>query len=53
MYFLKNTPDYTLNREVQHHIEIELGSEPPYWPHYQLGPAEQDKLEEQIKDLLP
>ena len=34
--------------EVQHRIEIELGSDPPY----RLGPAEQDELEEQIKDLL-
>ena len=39
-------------REVQHHIEIELGSKPPYRPPYRLGPAEQDELEEQIKDLL-
>ena len=40
------------NREVQHRIEIEPSSDPPYQPPYQLGPAEQDKLEEQIKDLL-
>ena len=40
------------NREVQHHIEIEPGSDPPYRPPYRLGPAEQDELEEQIKDLL-
>ena len=33
-------------REVQHHIEIELGSKPPYRPPYRLGPAEQDELEE-------
>ena len=39
-------------REVQHQIEIELGSKPPYRPPYRLGPAEQDELEEQIKDLL-
>ena len=35
-------------REVQNQIEIEPGSKPPY----RLGPAEQDELEEQIKDLL-
>ena len=40
------------NREVQHRIEIESGSNPPYRPPYRLGPAEQDELEEQIKDLL-
>ena len=39
-------------REVQHQIEIEPGSKPPYQPPYRLGPAEQDELEEQIKDLL-
>ena len=37
------------NREVQHRIEIEPGSDPPYRPPYRLGPAEQDELEEQIK----
>ena len=28
------------NREVQHRIEIEPGSDPPYRPPYRLGPAE-------------
>ena len=37
------------NREVQHRIEIEPGSDPPYWPPYRLGPAEQDELEEQLR----
>ena len=37
------------NREVQHRIDIEPGSDPPYRPPYRLGPAEQDELEEQIK----
>ena len=37
---------------MQHQIEIEPGSKPPYRPPYRLGPAEQDELEEQIKDLL-
>ena len=40
------------SREVQHHIDVEPGSKPPYRPPYRLGPAEQDELEEQIKDLL-
>ena len=39
-------------REVKHHIDVEPGSKPSYRPPYRLGPAEQDELEEQIKDLL-
>ena len=38
--------------EVQHVIEIEPGSKPSYRPPYRLGLAEQDELEEQIRDLL-
>ena len=37
------------NREVQHHIEVEPGSDPPYRPAYQLVSAKQDELEEQNK----
>ena len=40
------------DRQVQHQIKIEPGSKPPYRPPYRLGPAEQDELEEQVKDLL-
>ena len=40
------------SREVKHHIDVEPGSKPSYRPPYRLGPAEQDELEEQIKDLL-
>ena len=40
------------SREVQHVIEIEPGSKPSYRPPYQVGPAEQDEPEEQIRDLL-
>ena len=39
-------------RVVEHSIKIEPGSKPSYRPPYRLGPAEQDELEEQIKDLL-
>ena len=39
-------------RVVEHSIEIEPGSKPSYRPPYRLGPAEQDELEEQIRDLL-
>ena len=38
--------------EVQHKIEIDPGSKTPSRPPYRLGPAEQDELEEQTKDLL-
>ena len=39
-------------REVQPQIEIKPGSKPPCRPPYRLGFAEQDELEEQIKELL-
>ena len=39
-------------RVVEHTIKIEPGSKPSYRPPYRLGPAEQDELEEQIRDLL-
>ena len=39
-------------RDVEHHIETIPGAEPPSQPPYRLGPAEQDEMEEQIKDLL-
>ena len=41
-----------LSQKVQYHIEISPSSKHPYRPPYRLGPAEQDELEEQIKDLL-
>ena len=41
-----------VDREVQHQIKVEPGSKLPYRPPYRLGPAEQDELEEQVKDLL-
>ena len=37
---------------MEHEIKITPGSEPPNRPPYRLGPAEQDELEIQIKDLL-
>ena len=46
------TKGHTPFREVKHRIDVEPGSKPPYRPPYRLGPAEQDELEEQIKDLL-
>lgn len=39
-------------RDVEHHIETVPGVEPPSRPPYRLGPAEQDEMEAQIKDLL-
>ena len=40
------------NREVAHSIEVQPGSEPTYRTPYRLRPAEQDELEEQVRDLL-
>ena len=37
---------------MEHVINVEPGSKPSYRPPYRLGPAEQDELEEQIRDLL-
>ena len=39
-------------REVAHSIEVQPGSEPAYRTPYRLRPAEQDELEEQVRDLL-
>ena len=39
-------------REVVHSIEVQPGSEPTYRTPYRLRPAEQDELEEQVRDLL-
>ena len=37
---------------MEHEIKLTSGSEPPNRPPYRLGPAEQDELEIQIRDLL-
>ena len=39
-------------RDIVHEICTEEGTKPPSRPPYRLGPAEQDKMEEQVKDLL-
>ena len=39
-------------QEVVHSIEVQPGSEPTYRTPYRLRPAEQDELEEQVRDLL-
>ena len=39
-------------RDVEHAIKVETGSKPSNRPPYLLGPAGQDELESQIKDLL-
>ena len=44
----KGTPP---RRVVEHVYNVEPGSKPSYRPPYRLGPAEQDELEEQIRDL--
>ena len=39
-------------RDIMHKIRTEEGAKPPSRPPYRLGPVEQDKMEEQVKDLL-
>ena len=39
-------------RDIVHEIPTEEGAKPPSRPPYRLGPAEQDEMEEQVKDLL-
>ena len=39
-------------RDIVHETRIEEGVKPPSRPPYRLGPAEQDEMEEQVKDLL-
>ena len=39
-------------RDIMHEIRTEEGVNPPSRPPYRLGPAEQDEMEEQVKDLL-
>ena len=39
-------------REVAHSIEVQPDSKPAYRTPYRLRPAEQDELEDQVKDLL-
>ena len=39
-------------RDIVHEIRTEEGAKPPSRPPYHLGPAEQDEMEEQVKDLL-
>ena len=39
-------------REVVHSIDVQPGSEPTYRTPYRLRPAEQDELEEQVRNLL-
>ena len=39
-------------RDIVHEIRTEEGAKPPSRPPCRLGPAEQDEMEEQVKDLL-
>ena len=39
-------------RDIIHEIRPEEGAKPPSRSPYRLGPAEQDEMEEQVKDLL-
>ena len=44
--------DVPPKRDIVHEIRTEEGVKPPSRPPYRLGPAEQDEMEEQVKDLL-
>ena len=39
-------------RDIVHDIHTEEGAKPTRRPPYRLGPAEQDEMDEQVKDLL-
>ena len=39
-------------REVTHSLDVSPGSEPTYRTPYRLRPAEQDELEEELRDIL-
>ena len=39
-------------RSVDHHIELEPGSKPPYLPIYHMSPLELEELKRQLTDLL-
>ena len=44
--------EHTPKMDVDYHIETIPEAKPPSWPPYRLGPAEQDEMEKQIKDLV-
>ena len=44
--------EHTPKMDVDYHIETIPEAKPPSWPPYWLGPAEQDEMEKQIKDLV-
>ena len=48
----KLPPGRPPERSVEFEVKLEEGSKPPSRPPYRLGPAEQDEMEAQIKDLL-
>ena len=38
--------------DIVHEIRTEEGAKPPSRPPYRLGPAKQDEMEGQVKDVL-
>ena len=51
--FLDTLPkERSPTRDIVHEIRTEEGAKPPSRPPYRLGPDEQDKMGEQVKDLL-
>ena len=39
-------------RDIDHHITLEPGSTPPWWPIYRMSPLELDTLHQEIENLL-